>query len=264
MKMNPKSFFAIAAVLSNLTIPEAVAQRVTAEDMYGDIAGGPPNDLLANIIVVIIAGLLIYGILTSKGVRLAVGIYLMILLVACGGAALAFNFFGKSGAIIYSGVLVFILYLYDNSSTGKNTPGASEIGDRAVGSGHAFRTRSDFNTSTEYYKYAVNFKTNKKYHWYKIQGGIGIKETGEYFPWPEVEEVSAGFNYGYWINLSNEANKGRFFVEKDDIETIGVDYKSNKFISQCPSCNQKCRGSVFREVSIRCPKCGFKWSQRVN
>jgi hypothetical protein len=228
-----------------------IAQRVTAEDIYGENTGGNSDSLLGNLVLVLVGGLIFWGIIVSKGVRQALGFYALMLAVGVGLPGFIFFVFGKNAAIFACLILVAGLYFYyDKSSEAPKKFGSIK------------KRRSDFSNDLDYYLYAKTFKPKGKYHFYKFQNGLGIKETGNSYKISDLEVVE-GQHPGYWIGLYNDIDNGSFFISSHDIEVIGVDYKNKKFLSRCPSCDQMCRGTVYYKVTIRCPKCNYNWTQRV-
>jgi hypothetical protein len=246
--------------ITALTAPlEILAQRVTPEDVYGESTGGSNSDFITGIVLVAFIGFLFYGMISSKGVRKALGSYALMLAGAIGIPGLIFAIFGENAAIFSCIILIACLYFYDNNNNSKRS---DIIRPAATNSRLIRKSRSEFSSDLEYFRHASTFSPIGKYHFYKFKNGIGIKETGQIYKISELEAVDGQYT-GYWIDLNNEIDRGCFFISNHNIEIIGIDYKNNKFLSRCPYCNQMCRGAVYLEVTIQCPKCSLYWTQRV-
>ncbi len=97
--------------------------------------------------------------------------------------------------------------------------------------------------------------------WYKTSTGLGdklhpiaiadadITKTGLPRPGYQVH-----FRHSNMFDL-----RAPTFIETDQVETPLI--RDAKVIVSCPTCKQKCRGNLFKQIEITCPGCKTTWKQ---
>lgn len=118
-----------------------------------------------------------------------------------------------------------------------------------------------FDPEFEEYQFKKNYELLPGMKWYQTNKGIGSKTNDLFFTRDQLKFSGTGTTAGFWVT-TNEINKQ--FLFNSSIEMIGIDSKSNKFVSKCPNCTQSCRGNIYDVVELSCPKCGTKWVLKLS
>ena len=93
---------------------ESFAQRATGSDIYGEGSGGG-GGIFGNILLIIVGGLIVWGVIANKGFRFGVLAYAGFL----GGILFIFKTFGKDAGIADCVVAMIVLWLMDPSNKDK-------------------------------------------------------------------------------------------------------------------------------------------------
>jgi hypothetical protein len=97
--------------------------------------------------------------------------------------------------------------------------------------------------------------------WYKTSHGIGDKLHPILIADSDVTKTGLP-RPGYQVHFRNSNQfdlRAPTFIEIDQVETPLI--RDAKVIVSCPSCTQKCRGNLFKQIEITCPSCKTTWKQ---
>ena len=97
--------------------------------------------------------------------------------------------------------------------------------------------------------------------WYKTSSGLGDKLHPILLADADVTKTGLP-RPGYQVHFrhSNQFDlRAPTFIEMDQVETPLI--REAKVIVSCPTCKQKCRGTLFKQIEVTCPNCKTTWKQ---
>jgi hypothetical protein len=97
--------------------------------------------------------------------------------------------------------------------------------------------------------------------WYKTASAMGDKLQPILIADSDVTKTGLP-RPGYQVHFRNTNQfdlRAPTFIEMDQVETPVI--RDAKVIVSCPTCRQKCRGNLFKQIEVTCPSCKTTWKQ---
>ena len=99
--------------------------------------------------------------------------------------------------------------------------------------------------------------------WYRSSNGVGDKLNDVFIhdsDFTKTDLPKPGYQVHYKKSFQYDL-RAPIFVDLTWVEAPVT--SDGKVIMSCPSCGQKCRGPVFAQLEVRCPRCKQVWTQRT-
>jgi hypothetical protein len=99
--------------------------------------------------------------------------------------------------------------------------------------------------------------------WYRTQSGIGDKLSDVFIldgDFIRTDLPHPGFQIHFRKSGMYDI-RAPIFLETSEVETPLIN--QGKVIVSCPQCGQKCRGALYSNIEVTCPKCSKKWTQKT-
>lgn len=97
--------------------------------------------------------------------------------------------------------------------------------------------------------------------WFKTSNGLGDKLHPIAISDADITKTGLP-RPGYQVHFRNSNQfdlRAPTFIEMDHVDTPVI--RDAKVIVSCPTCLQKCRGNLFKQIEITCPSCKTTWKQ---
>ena len=97
--------------------------------------------------------------------------------------------------------------------------------------------------------------------WYKTSTGVGDKLHSILIADADITKTGLP-RPGYHLHFRNSNQfdlRAPLFIEMSQVETPLI--RDGKVIVSCPTCAQKCRGTLFKQIEVTCPSCKTTWKQ---
>lgn len=107
------------------------------------------------------------------------------------------------------------------------------------------------------------FKALRSPAWYRSQSGLGDKLSNVFIADGDFTRTDLP-HPGFQIHFRKSGLydiRAPIFLEATEVETPWV--AQGKVTVACPQCGQKCRGPLFAQIEVTCPKCQKTWRQQT-
>jgi hypothetical protein len=97
--------------------------------------------------------------------------------------------------------------------------------------------------------------------WFKTATGMGDKLNPILIADSDITKTGLP-RPGYQVHFRNSHQfdlRAPTFIPVDQVETPLI--RDAKVIVSCPTCTQRCRGNLFKQIEVTCPNCKTTWKQ---